>query len=515
MKVVWFKRDLRLSDHLPLIKAIESGESVLGIYVVEPERLRQNDVSELHISWDVANAKILSNDFQSLGGVFQIRHGDVTEILEDIFNEMPFSEILAHEETGLLWSWDRDKEVKDWCDYKGIKFTEFPSNGVVRRLNNRDVWNDIRISRMSQQSLPAPTSILGEPKLKSVDESIGLFRDYKEIVNTWLEPGELEANKVLTSFMKIRSEKYISSISSPALAENYSSRISAYIASGVLSVKQVLEAISLMRMRISKVNPNNRAYLNRNLNAFASRVSWRCHFVQRLEVEATQNYICLNPELDSKLDRKFDEHKFNAWKNGNTGWPFFDACIRSLTKTGWINFRMRAMIQSVAAYTLWLPWQDSGNHLANLFIDYEPGIHWSQIHMQSGITGINAVRAYSIIKQSTDHDLEGEFIRKWVPELSMVPNSFIHEPWLMDQQMQEKIGVRIGRDYPAPIVDEAEERNRAIKACYNARREDDVKSRSKKVYQTHGSRKKRNQKARKKGTINGKRTPQKSLSDFQ
>ena len=135
--------------------------------------------------------------------------------------------------------------------------------------------------------------------------------------------------------------------------------------------------------------------------------------------------------------------------------------------------------------------------------------------MQSGITGINAVRAYSIIKQSTDHDLEGEFIRKWVPELSMVPNSFIHEPWLMDEEMQEKIGVRIGRDYPAPIVDEAEERNRAIKACYNAKREDDVKSRSKKVYETHGSRKKRNQKARKKGTINVKRTPQKSLSDFQ
>lgn len=515
MKVVWFKRDLRLSDHAPLVQAIKSGKPVLGMYVVEPDRFRQDDVSELHMAWDVANATVLSDEFQKLGGIFQIKHGNIIEIFDELHEKNPISEIFAHEETGLLWSWDRDKEVKDWCYYKGIEFTEFPSNGVVRRLNNRDVWNEIRISRMAQQSLPTPVSISKAPKLKSINESLGLFRDYKEIVDTWLEPGELEANKVLTSFMKIRSEKYISSISSPSLAEEYSSRLSAYITSGVLSVKQVLEAISMMRMRISKLNPKNRPYLIRNLNAFASRVSWRCHFVQRLEVEATQNYICLNPELDAKLDRNFDQKKFDAWKDGKTGWPFFDACIRSLTKTGWINFRMRAMIQSVAAYTLWLPWQDSGNHLAKLFIDYEPGIHWSQIHMQSGITGINAVRAYSIIKQSTDHDINGDFIRKWVPELSMVPNSFIHEPWLMSKDMQEKIGVRIGSDYPAPIVDEAEERNRGIKACYAARKQDDVKSRSKKVYQTHGSRKKRNQRKRKSKNSEDNISPQKSLTEFQ
>ena len=82
-------------------------------------------------------------------------------------------------------------------------------------------------------------------------------------------------------------------------------------------------------------------------------------------------------------------------KFGKTGWPFFDVYEKPYG-TGWINFRMRAMIQSVAAYTLWLPWKDTGNHLAKLFIDYEPGIHWSQINMQSGITGINAVRAYQL-----------------------------------------------------------------------------------------------------------------------
>ena len=108
--------------------------------------------------------------------------------------------------------------------------------------------------------------------------------------------------------------------------------------------------------------------------------------MQRLEAEATLDEQAMNPELDALFDRPFDETKFRAWSEGTTGWPFFDACMRSLIATGWINFRMRAMLQSVASYTLSLPWRVSGAHLARQFLDYEPGIHWSQIQMQSGVT---------------------------------------------------------------------------------------------------------------------------------
>ena len=137
-----------------------------------------------------------------------------------------------------------------------------------------------------------------------------------------------------------------------------------------------------------------------------------------------------------------------------TGWPFFDACMRYLTATGWINFDACYAAISRILYTLWLPWQATGSHLANLFMDYEPGIHWSQVQMQSGVTGINSVRAYSVGKQSTDHDSEGDFIRQWVPELAAVPTEHIHEPWLMSKTEQEQYNCRIDIDYPAPIVDE-------------------------------------------------------------
>ena len=191
--------------------------------------------------------------------------------------------------------------------------------------------------------------------------------------------------------------------------------------------------------------------------------------------------------------------------------------MRLLKATGWINFRMRAMMQSVAAYTLWLPWQRTGHHLARLFIDYEPGIHWSQIHMQSGITGINAVRAYSILKQSLDHDQDGDFIRKWVPELAMVPTPQIHEPWTMSEAMQKTTGVIVGETYPLPILDEAEARNLGIKKAYAARRNEEVKARSKAVYTLHGSRKKRTfrrQKTSQNQQGKAEPNPQKSLLDY-
>tara|TARA_B100001109_G_scaffold205697_1_gene172764 strand:- start:795 stop:1376 length:582 start_codon:yes stop_codon:yes gene_type:complete len=186
---------------------------------------------------------------------------------------------------------------------------------------------------------------------------------------------------------------------------------------------------------------------------------------------------------------------------GNTGWPFLDACMRQLRSTGWINFRMRAMIMSAASYNLWLPWKDTGAYLARQFLDYEPGIHWSQIGMQSGTTGINTIRAYSMTKQGRDQDPEGEYIRKWVPELSMVPTKFIHEPWKMPEALQRELSCIIGKSYPYPILDELESRKSGVSRSYAARRGEEARAISKRVLQLHGSRSKPRRRGR--GDSNG------------
>ena len=160
----------------------------------------------------------------------------------------------------------------------------------------------------------------------------------------------------------------------------------------------------------------------------------------------------------------FNKDSFEKWSTGTTGFPMVDACMRSLKLNGWINFRMRAMLVSFASYNLMLDWRITSKYLSNYFIDYEPGIHYNQFQMQSGVTGINAIRIYNPVKQQIDHDPDSTFVKKWVPELKNMPNKFLYKPWELEKKYQEQIKVVIGRDYPEPMVDHATARNAALEA---------------------------------------------------
>jgi deoxyribodipyrimidine photo-lyase len=191
---------------------------------------------------------------------------------------------------------------------------------------------------------------------------------------------------------------------------------------------------------------------------------------------------------DGLREAEFDEGRFAAWCTGRTGYPMVDACMRALRRTGWINFRMRAMLVSFASYHLWLHWREPALHLARLFVDYEPGIHFSQVQMQSGVTGINAVRIYSPTKQALDQDPQGTFIRAHVPELRGVPLRFLAEPWRMPPDEQVRAGCIVGRDYPRPIVDHVAAVAHAKKRIFAVRRTVAAREEAQGVFETHGSR---------------------------
>ena len=491
VSLVWLRRDLRLADNPAIAQAKADGRPMLFLYHLDSERLERHDVDGIHVQWELDCLDNLKSDIENRGGVVLFRFGHILESLTELHELHNIHTIYGNEESGLQWSWDRDRAVADWCQENNVQFEEFPSNGVIRGLRSRDDWKALRDRRIDASLIEAPSRIRTLPNIQSdaIPHASELGFKTRELQHR-PEPGESAAMNTLFSFLDERGRGYRKGMSSPISGVEMCSRLSPYLSSGCISIRQIFYHTKRKQRRI-KTTPRsaeNRGWSG-SLSSFQSRLAWHCHFMQRLEAEATLDEQAMNPELDALLDRPFDETKFRAWSEGTTGWPFFDACMRSLIATGWINFRMRAMLQSVASYTLSLPWRASGAHLARQFLDYEPGIHWSQIQMQSGVTGINSVRAYSILKQSQDQDPEGEFIKRWVPELKDVPSEHIHEPWLMSDEEQRKASCIIGTDYPEPIVDEKVTRKEGISQAYKAKADAEAKHRSKLVYLVHGSRK--------------------------
>ena len=280
-------------------------------------------------------------------------------------------------------------------------------------------------------------------------------------------------------------------MSSPVTAWDGCSRLSAHLAWGNLSVRQVYQAT---RARLAELQAEAAPRSERtrrwssSLLTFEQRLRWHCHFIQKLEDEPELEFHNLSRAFDGLREDEFDEARFQAWCAGQTGYPLVDACMRALHRGGWINFRMRAMLISFASYHLWLHWRPTAVYLAKHFLDFEPGIHFSQVQMQSGVTGINAVRIYSPVKQVHDQDPTGVFIRQYCPELVHVPDAYIAEPQKMPMDVQRKAGCVIGKHYPAPIVEHAPAYRNARSRVYAAKAKPAARAEAQKVYQKHGSR---------------------------
>jgi deoxyribodipyrimidine photo-lyase len=300
--------------------------------------------------------------------------------------------------------------------------------------------------------------------------------------------GRRAALEVLEGFLIRRGERYHREMSSPLTAYDSCSRLSTHLAWGTLSMREAVQSTRLRREQVAALVPAERRTWAQALAAFEGRLHWHCHFIQKLESEPRIELENLQRSCDGLRDPAPDQERLSAWCEGRTGFPFVDACMRALDASGWINFRMRAMLMSFSSYHLWLHWREPGLHLARRFTDYEPGIHWSQVQMQSGTTGINSLRIYNPVKQSQDQDPDGRFIRRWVPELAAVPETWIHTPWRMSYAEQVRHGVLIGRDYPAPLVDHETAAREARRRIGAIRRQGAARVESRAIYVAHGSR---------------------------
>jgi deoxyribodipyrimidine photo-lyase len=430
--IIWFKRDLRVSDHAPLVNASRAGK-VLPLYVVEPEYWTLPDVSGRHWHFIHDSLVALNHELAKRGAPLIIRTGDIIDVLDALRKAYGGVTLWSHEETGNAWTYTRDLKVQAWCRAHIIAWHETPSGGVVRRLKSRDGWAKIRDARMAEPIIEPPLFLSPVADIRSdalPDKYAPLFG--ANAIGAVQAGGRHEAIRTLNSFLGERGKYYMKTISKPGSSARHCSRLSAHLAYGTLSLREVESATKSRMREISAIGDEDAKQWRRNLAAFLSRLAWHCHFIQKLEQQPEIEFRCMHPAFEGMREPHHREDWFEAWKTGNTGYPLVDACMRSLHENGWITFRMRAMLVSFASYHLWLDWRQTAPFMAQLFTDYEPGIHYSQFQMQSGATGINAVRMYNPIKQSIDHDPQGKFIRRYVSELKAVPDSFVHEPWRMD-----------------------------------------------------------------------------------
>ncbi len=475
MNIIWLKRDLRIRDH-PALSNGSQNKPFRVIYIFEPDLWKLPDLSYRHYLFLTDCLKSLQNELKHLGIHLAIFIGDAIEIFHQIHSQTPISTIYSCQETWNLWTYKRDKKIRKWVKTNKVSWLEFTQNGVVRGLKSRDGWSSKWASTMKKQPHLPPANQNQTVTLDPIPTPSQL--NLKIDLNHQFQlGGTSKAQQLLRSFFKFRGKNYTRSMSSPVTAFDECSRLSAHIAFGAISIRQVFQMAENARVQFNQMPSSPTTTLwKKSTQSFLSRLRWHCHFIQKLEDDPLIELRSLHSMYRPFDQKDYREDFFRRWCDGQTGYPMIDACMRCLKHTGWLNFRMRAMVMSFGAHHLQLPWRICALYLATQFTDYEPGIHYSQCQMQSGVTGINTIRIYNPIKQSYDQDLAGTFIRQWCPELCRVPKSGIHEPWHYGEA--------------PPIVDEDQARRAAGEILYQIRKSPAFNYEADLIQHKHGSRRK-------------------------
>jgi deoxyribodipyrimidine photo-lyase len=467
INIVWLKRDLRTQDHEPLYNAQKVGLPILILFIYEPSIINYADTSIRHLQFQYHSLLDMQQELEPYNHNINILYGECDNIFEHLQHQYIIKSVFSYQESGIALTYERDKKLKKYFELQNIEWVQYERDGIKRGLKNINGWDKAWFEKMHATVIVNKYATqLKHFKIKGYEIPADFLAQIA-LQNKSMQPGgSSNAFKYLYSFIADRGINYSKHISKPLQSRTSCGRISPYLAWGNLSIKQAYQFVYLFTKKTKYKAP----YEN-----FLTRLKWHCHFIQKFEMACSYETKCINPGFE-KLAHLKNELHIEAWKNGQTGFPLVDACMRCLIATGWINFRMRAMLVSFFCHHLFQDWRDGIYHLAQQFLDYEPGIHYPQFQMQAGTTGINIIRIYNPVKQSQEHDPEGIFIKKWVPELQTVNTAFIHEPFKMTLIEQQLCNVIIGTHYPNPIINVEEAGKKARDAMWGHKKTTDVKN---------------------------------------
>lgn len=441
MQVLWFKRDLRLSDHLPLFEAMRNAKHyglVLPLYIHEPSQILDPHTARQHQLFVHECLDDLQQQFTNIGGYLHEELGEAVDVLAALHAQFKFTHLWAHQETTQLSQYTRDKAVMAWCKNAGVTFIELPQNNVQRATFMANPFAEkvnfqTYLDRAAQEEIKNPAGrnlqAFFAPKPPCALNRLTVPHAAGEDKPLRMKGGRAQARAVASKFFTpAKLKSYPFSISSPLKAWNGCSRLSPYLAYGVVSDREVLQKLNAL---VNTVHGQGNAKLITKVEDaarfFVERLIWRQGYFQQFESHTGLETDAFYTSEPTEINHGF----LHAWQQGRTGFAYIDALQRYLSQTGWLNMRARATLVSFACVQLGLPWQPVALYLAQQFLDFEPAIHYGQVRIASGTSHFSQMLVYDPLKQQAEQDPKGEFVKRWLPECGTA-------------------------NYPAPVIDNAE-----------------------------------------------------------
>lgn len=430
MNLVLFDKDLRVNDHQPFAEAVKFGE-VLPLYIHDPSVWNSNGFSARHFQFVIEGLEELSRQFTVNGGRMFFAIGEVEKILDVLLETYGSLSIFKHKASRIVQQWAESNHQN--CNVYGHEYEKKAAKGLKKQ------WEQY----MNEPIISPPKNIIIPDRIPEV-----LFTDLKKFHNVKIQGnrirfgqqgGELNAIETLDTFLEERFLNYIENSDKPIPSSLSSSRLSAYITWGNISVRTVYQKT---RDRLECISGEDKKQLEYFLAKLYSR-----------EKILNESFGYVTPHRPGTGEK--DQHEeLLRWLSGKSGIPFMDAAMRSLHKTGWLNFTLRGMAASFACNTLKLDCTKVSMELAGLFLDYQPEIHEYLMHEHIDKGKLKLVDP---VKMGKKLDPDGNLIKRYIPELSQLSSKYIHEPWLYPGFYQ------LG--YETPIVDVQQANKRARLEC--------------------------------------------------
>ncbi len=464
--VWWIRRDLRLKDNQALAAAHQNADQVIPLFIVDPFFEKSKYVGDKRRAFLWAGLRQLDASLQEKGSRLIVRYGRPLEVLTNILEESGAQAIFA-EEDFTSYARSRDNEIEKTLPLRLEPGLVVHPPGTVLKQDGDPytVFTPFKKNAWLKRPLPKQSDLLAAPNSLNTPESLeseALPGEPALPEAVPFPPGEAEAHRRLDTFSQDAIYRYAQDRN--LVAEDGTSQLSPYLRFGMISARQaVVTAVACSQSASGQE-------ARKGAETWLSELIWREFYIHILYHFPHVLRGSFRPEYD-RIRWRNQKREFEAWCNGRTGYPLVDAAMRQLVTSGWMHNRARMIVASFLVKDLLIDWRWGEAFFMQHLVDGDPAANNGGWQWSAG-TGTDAApyfRIFNPTSQAEKFDPDGKFICRWLPELADVPNDYIHESWTMPQAVQADANCEIGEDYPAPIIDHSEARERTLDAYKTAR----------------------------------------------